>query len=1447
MNMKRFPMLIQIGMLLAGILAAPSSVYGSLDSILKRIDKEEKNADQAKYKKEITRSLYGFINQYNSYKFIQQGWVSIGDLDKMTSPFWHSRFKVIIKPSLGSLAQYDTNPVGDQAYIANPIDNVTGTPFHIRNLCLRTEPAQATPYLLWHEMIHAVSHRNDMDGGPRLSYVEPKNDNGDPEDDHLYIEWAENCLKGTEDGGNGLPQLAIFEDIVKQGGKNPSEKQLADAQNAWQFFVGATQSSTYPSPSDPLLPTDSQKGELQALMGFHCLDPEKIMDGYLGLKYSPEYFRMAVELRFWKPRDILDVTNYPGDTVDITVRLLDLAGRRQYGWIEFEYEVFPGHWGEIAKLENCPCAEFISRTLAPVSDPTQERVFPIRISFHGGPQRWMVADPIEGKITVIPFRRKLTFVVEDADTGAAVKNATVTLKSGQKIIATASESKAYTMEKAPAGEVRFDKLEPTSLSYRAVVEAPGYETLPVETIRLPGVPTRKEADTPKVITVKMTEAGLQGLIIEPAQVLLPKMGATEKLKAFKLFGQGKTQPLPSGVTWESDAPNIAQVDKNSGVVTAVADGSAMVRATWGNRTASMVVQVSGEVKVPDLIGKTEAEARHLTGALGLNLIVSEASRNNPAHPPGAVVSQTPPPDTPMAKGGDVRVELNPYPLASIGIKAEPDEYSYQLEDMIIFKEDVQKKNPHSQYTFKWFVDGKEAGTGESCRHKCTTPGRHYVQLVMESSDPKENDAIIKNISVEYPPDMEVAIGFIPETNVYPIGSTVGFEAKIKNATGITEYRWYVGGKYIGSGRTGVAHKFTEDGEYEIKLGLRKGSNFDEVKETRPLVVGEAGIGTLGRERNRFQARGAPANLEILSSYWKGGTAEWSPPVTFNGGSIGPVDHSILYDGNQADGYNTGFLVYVPRGKNELLFKIFHFSFADAEGRPPHGTVHYSGRLDLHNQTLVPNSVAFTRQSSRLCEVEWRTAAGSSCRARIWKIKGNSQLGTITQTSFVKGGVEDLRCEEGIYEPVVSSGATNAEPGTADSDPPTTDEPGASLADLLVSGAYRVEVWCPTAYSSTWQLQVVNGRINGLSKWTCCPGPRNDPLTGRIDGNTVTLTRDCTGQGYSGPCSQIYTGTLKNGVIEGSFTLNGPTIGTWKLYLDSRTEADDGDGSDSGGPGNGEPKPNGADDTLQTDESNETQDTDAVLEEGPAGAGSLNGAGDAGDAGGGEGLSGTDTGGTQPDPGEPFTVSGLYSDENGNHWLITRDGKKLTIKALENKGPVGWKTVNGQAADEERISAIFGARVEFGDVSQDGARIRWTWGGVWSRFNASPSTADIEAHSFQQPQLAGLWVSEGGHHIRVTQNDGQLTLAALENKGPIGWKTLNAKLSYWTVSFLSGSRVTFGKVSDDGNRIDWGPGLFWARRVTTSSGDVPDASATNESAPPKPKPKLEIIGFGIKKQ
>lgn len=345
----------------------------------------------------------------------------------------------------------------------------------------------------------------------------------------------------------------------------------------------------------------------------------------------------------------------------------------------------------------------------------------------------------------------------------------------------------------------------------------------------------------------------------------------------------------------------------------------------------------------------------------------------------------------------------------------------------------------------WYLDGMEIPDQSEVTHLFQSPGAYSIRFFVRDPITGKSDAVVKTIHVETPPEEAVSIEFSPETNVYPIGSTVGLVAKAKKLNPQTEYRWVVAGEFIGEGARGVKHTFTEGGEYEIKLGLRRGSNFDEETIARTLVVGEAAIDTLGRLRNRFEARGAPVNLEILSSYWVGGKGEWSTPTPFNGGAIGPVDHYVLHVGDQADGYNSGFLVWAPKGRNELLYRVFHFRWPDRlthDRRDPHGFIHQDGRLDLHNKTLVPNSVDFTRKASRLCEVEWRTSDESVCRARIGKFRKTDQ------DAF--SGLTDLGCE---YD---QTGWKSSPSGPHGSISPAADEWAAAGAFVVLSGSHKFD-------------------------------------------------------------------------------------------------------------------------------------------------------------------------------------------------------------------------------------------------------------------------------------------------------------------------------------------------------------------------------------------------------
>lgn len=102
---------------------------------------------------------------------------------------------------------------------------------------------------------------------------------------------------------------------------------------------------------------------------------------------------------------------------------------------------------------------------------------------------------------------------------------------------------------------------------------------------------------------------------------------------------------------------------------------------------------------------------------------------------------------------------------------------------------------------------------------------------------------------------------------------------------------------------------------------------------------------------------------------------------------------------------------------------------------------------------------------------------------------------------------------------------------------------------LTSGIYSVRTFAGREFPSDWTLRVRGGQIKGSSKWGCCPGPRVDPLQGTVRGDSLTITRDCRGQGHQGPCRQVYSGRkVGPAEVQGTFTLNGRKIGAWIMRL-----------------------------------------------------------------------------------------------------------------------------------------------------------------------------------------------------------------------------------------------------------------------------------------------------------
>ncbi len=499
-------------------------------------------------------------------------------------------------------------------------------------------------------------------------------------------------------------------------------------------------------------------------------------------------------------------------------------------------------------------------------------------------------------------------------------------------------------QKATGPEVTFSYDTPRIVTFSAAGDEIVATAIAVGTSEVKITVTEGNRQATAHVTVEVGGAGPQ-LKIEPGTLQL-STGSTDQLGLFTVDQNGQQLPIQSGIQWRSDDALIATVDKG-GTVQGGSVGATRVWATYQGQKASVPIKVIRPVGPPVTTGR---------------------------------------------------------PVIDIAVSSASGEFL--LDTPITFTRQVSGTNAQNQYAFSWLLDGKEVTAGESFERRFLEPGRHYVQLVMRSSDARENDAVIKNFNVEYPPEVEASIVFIPETSIYEAGETVGLLARTKGAQVVTEYRWYVNGNYVGSGREGIAHKFPAAGSYDVKLGLRLGGNYDEAETTRQLDIGEGKIGTLGRWRNRFEATGAPENLVIRSSYWIGGDGKWSQPGNFDGGSIGPVENYILYTGEQADGWNTGFLAYVPQGQTELQFKVFHFRWPENPklGPAPQGFVHYSGPLPRHSgKTPVPDSIRFVKKASRMGDVEWHNKDGSACSARISKFK---QSNTIRYS-----GVEDLGCKE----------------------------------------------------------------------------------------------------------------------------------------------------------------------------------------------------------------------------------------------------------------------------------------------------------------------------------------------------------------------------------------------------------------------------------------------------
>ena len=246
--------------------------------------------EQIRRKNTALSKISLFMHQWDHYKFGPA--ISLGNLGTFRDSFYDDSFQIYVDPD------FLLDPPSVAAYVEIYLWKYVWTVYD-RDLVISTEPeafSLDSSETLWHEGIHAISHGLQLAGSAsKFTYS----------DDHLYIEWAESCIRG-------LAWLKYFEQYVNTNGiaTPPAESIASNARRRWKKFVTACDSGSTFGRS----PTAAEKAELTTVMGFD-IDPVKIKNSYITEhNYPPEYFD-DVSVRITSPSTGTEVDE---NQVDVT-------------------------------------------------------------------------------------------------------------------------------------------------------------------------------------------------------------------------------------------------------------------------------------------------------------------------------------------------------------------------------------------------------------------------------------------------------------------------------------------------------------------------------------------------------------------------------------------------------------------------------------------------------------------------------------------------------------------------------------------------------------------------------------------------------------------------------------------------------------------------------------------------------------------------------------------------------------------------------------------------------------------------------------------------------------------------------------------------------------------------------------------------------------------------
>ena len=112
----------------------------------------------------------------------------------------------------------------------------------------------------------------------------------------------------------------------------------------------------------------------------------------------------------------------------------------------------------------------------------------------------------------------------------------------------------------------------------------------------------------------------------------------------------------------------------------------------------------------------------------------------------------------------------------------------------------------------------------------------------------------------------------------------------------------------------------------------------------------------------------------------------------------------------------------------------------------------------------------------------------------------------------------------------------------------------------------------------------------------------------------------------------------------------------------------------------------------------------------------------------------------------------------------------------------------------------------GRLSPDGSQINWSNGTMWAR---CPSGGAWPGWPGYVPQLTGTWFANGDRSRRCTISQQQGSLS-LQNE--VGQTANGSFVRRRDITTNWNGTVINGRVSRDGDRIDWSNGTYWLRDV-----------------------------------